>query len=388
MPQTLRMAVNGRRGRTIMRASLPALILVIAALVAVSLLLLAPEWLVDFRGLGDGLSPVDRVKAVTEERRSMLALLAAIGAAIGLYYTHLRHELDRDSNRTDRYTKAVEQLGHDSPDVQLGGIYALERIALDSVRDRVVISEVLSAFIRERAKTNPGHDSEHGPPDAGSERFAGPTTVVRAALTVLARRPSNDLSYPGADLAGADLAGADVPGANLADADLSGADLTGANLTFANLRHAKLVRADLTRANLFHASLIDADMFRANLADADLSGADLTAARMADADLALANLTGANLSVASLISARMVSADLTRADLTHANLADADLSDANLTDANLTRAYLTRANLSGANLSGANLTDANLTGANIFEADFAGVDLTDAQRQSTVSRDS
>jgi uncharacterized protein YjbI with pentapeptide repeats len=81
-------------------------------------------------------------------------------------------------------------------------------------------------------------------------------------------------------------------------------------------------------------------------------------------------------------------ATLVRHPLTHANLADADLSGANLTDANLTRAYLTRANLRGANLSGANLTDANLTGANIFEADFAGVDLTDAQRQSTVSRDS
>jgi len=29
--------------------------------------------------------------------------------------THLRQELDRDSNRTDRYTKAVEQLVHDGP---------------------------------------------------------------------------------------------------------------------------------------------------------------------------------------------------------------------------------------------------------------------------------
>jgi hypothetical protein len=128
------------------------LLLVVAALAVVSLLLLAPQRLVDFRGMSKDFSPSERVKAVSEERRSILALLAAIGAAIGLYYTRLRHDRDRDSNRTDRYTKAVEQLGHDSPDIQLGGIYALERIALDFVRDRGVMSEVLSAFIQEHTK--------------------------------------------------------------------------------------------------------------------------------------------------------------------------------------------------------------------------------------------
>ncbi|MGH3218423.1 MAG: hypothetical protein ACRDPY_06785 [Streptosporangiaceae bacterium] len=35
---------------------------------------------------------------------------------------------------TDRYTKAIEQLGHDKLDVRIGGIYALERIARDSAK--------------------------------------------------------------------------------------------------------------------------------------------------------------------------------------------------------------------------------------------------------------
>ena len=33
---------------------------------------------------------------------------------------------------TDRYTKAIEQLGSDKLDVRIGGIYALERVARDS----------------------------------------------------------------------------------------------------------------------------------------------------------------------------------------------------------------------------------------------------------------
>jgi len=38
-------------------------------------------------------------------------------------------ELTEQGQITDRYTKAVEQLGSDKLDVRIGGIYALERIA-------------------------------------------------------------------------------------------------------------------------------------------------------------------------------------------------------------------------------------------------------------------
>ena len=63
------------------------------------LLLFGPEWLVGLRGLDDRLTAAERAKQVTEERRSLLALLAAVGAAIGLYYTHLRHQLERESSQ-------------------------------------------------------------------------------------------------------------------------------------------------------------------------------------------------------------------------------------------------------------------------------------------------
>ena len=52
---------------------------------------------------------------------------------------------------TDRYTKAIEQLGSDKLDVRIGGIYALERIARDSPRDHPTVMEVLSAFIRDHS---------------------------------------------------------------------------------------------------------------------------------------------------------------------------------------------------------------------------------------------
>jgi len=53
---------------------------------------------------------------------------------------------------TDRYTKAIEQLGSDKRDVRIGGIYALERVARDSPRDHPTVIEVLAAFIREHSR--------------------------------------------------------------------------------------------------------------------------------------------------------------------------------------------------------------------------------------------
>jgi hypothetical protein len=52
---------------------------------------------------------------------------------------------------TDRFANAIGQLGDDVPEVRLGGIYALERIARDSRRDHGAVVEVLTAYVRTRA---------------------------------------------------------------------------------------------------------------------------------------------------------------------------------------------------------------------------------------------
>src|SRR4028118_2289012 len=60
-------------------------------------------------------------------------------------------ELAEQGQITERFTKAIDQLGSDNISIRLGGIYALERIAKDSERDHWTIMEVLSAFVRENA---------------------------------------------------------------------------------------------------------------------------------------------------------------------------------------------------------------------------------------------
>ena len=165
------------------------------------------------------------------------------------------YELTEQGQVTDRYTKAVEQLGSDKLAVRIGGIYALERIARDSAKDHPAVMEVLTAFIREQS---------HEPlPDLAGRPGARSTRPdVQAALSVVGRRdPEHDLHR--IDLGGANLHGASLGRANLKRAYLGYAILSRAYLSRANLSDANLEHANLEHANLEHANLSDADLSRA-----------------------------------------------------------------------------------------------------------------------------
>jgi hypothetical protein len=185
-------------------------------------------------------SPDARLQAASGFRTAFVAGLAGLAALGGLATAYRTYRLTQQGQITDRYTKAIEQLGSDKLDIRLGGIYALERIAVDSRRDHPTVVEVLGAFVRERSQP-----AENGP--------GGSATDLRAAATVLGRLPQTGVArgnLAGARLAGADLEWANLEGANLREADLRGANLMEANLRRANLDWAALGGADLAARTL------------------------------------------------------------------------------------------------------------------------------------------
>jgi uncharacterized protein YjbI with pentapeptide repeats len=185
-------------------------------------------------------------------------------------------ELAEQGQVTDRYTRAIEQLGSENLDVRIGGIYGLERVAHDSPRDHSTVMEVLAAFIRERSLETwqSGVNSTH--PD----RMTRPD--VQAAATVIGRRAVQH------DSQRIDLAQTKLPRVNLADANLASADFFGADLYNANL-----VRADLSGAILISSNLRIARLADAKLTSAILAGVDMTYAIVNGADLTDADLNGA-----------------------------------------------------------------------------------------------
>jgi hypothetical protein len=177
-------------------------------------------------------------------RGRLLTLGAGLLAAGALVFTARNFILSREGQVTDRYTKAIEQLGSDKLDVRVGGIYALERIARDSPRDHPTVMEVLTAFVRE-------HSREQWPPPDVAERERSTRPDVQAAVTVVGRRNAkHDIPLWRIDLGAAYLVRADLTGAHLDRARLPGADLTRALLTDAVLTDAVLTDAVLTGAVL------------------------------------------------------------------------------------------------------------------------------------------
>jgi uncharacterized protein YjbI with pentapeptide repeats len=234
---------------------------------------------------------------------------------------------------TERFSKAIEQLGSDKPEVILGGIYTLERIARDSEPDQWTIMEVLTAFVRQNAPIIEENESQSS---EDQEKLLKLRISIRACLTVIAERKHPDLENKRLD-----LTKVNISGFNLVQFKLKGFNFTGADLTEANL-----FGADLTEANLRGADLTGASLYKADLTGADLTGADLTGA-----DLTGANLTGADLTEANLRGADLTGAKLTGAKLTEANRLEPDW---------ITKVLLTEADLEGAILTGATMPDGSI----------------------------
>jgi Pentapeptide repeats (8 copies) len=217
-------------------------------------------------------------KTPEDIRNAVLVFGGVVAAAIGLALTGVRTHAANEQARvaeqghiTDRFTKAIEQLGSDKLEVRLGGIYALERIARDSRRDHWPIMETLTAYIRRKVPWPPVGQLSFSPHTGNSLE---PTTEVQALLTVIGRRRKRyDVAGQRLDLRATDLRGADLRRAHLERAGLSNVHLEGANLNEAHLERANLGGANLEGAKLEEAHLEGAKLKRSNLTQEQLDQA-------------------------------------------------------------------------------------------------------------------
>ena len=189
-------------------------------------LLVVPQWQVadiNFKTKGSK----ERFELENKARTTLAQILGGAAILFGLFFTwrtvkareeslRLSQEsmernwpLGREGQITERFTRAIDQLGSDKLWIRLGGIYALERIARDSddEKDHRTVMEVLTAYVRDYKR------------DQASQSFP---LDVQAILTVLGRRTR---TYGAGEDKRLDLHGADIRKADLQGAHLEGADL-------------------------------------------------------------------------------------------------------------------------------------------------------------------
>jgi hypothetical protein len=245
-------------------------------LILLAFLLFVPE--LQVRYFAQGAARVDIPALVNEYRRTWAQILGGFFVLLGLYFTWRRVEISQktletqqDQQVTERFTRAIDQLGQTDDkgnkklEIRLGGIYALERIAWDSPgRDYSTVIEVLTAYVRANAPYPPRTSPDPGavPNEASEQKEGGerdkdverdtrtspkePPADIQAILDVLGRRDEDRV--PEEYRVRPDLRRTDLGGANLTRANLTEANLTEANLPIAFLTEANLTGADLIRA--------------------------------------------------------------------------------------------------------------------------------------------
>lgn len=227
----------------------------------------------------------------------LIQLMATIVGGVAIFWNIViaRRQLaaSQEQSVTERFSKAVEQLGHEQLSVRVGAIYSLGRIARDSPRDNWSIMEILSVFVRERRGLPPG------------ERLAQkPLTIdrdVQAAVIVIGRRDTTcDLESEPLFLNYTDFRKISFAEDNFYNIRFHCSDFREANFYAANLEKTKFWRSCLMKAVLFKANLRDADLVEADLREADMRECILTGA-----DIKKANLEGArHLTVEQVKSAK------------------------------------------------------------------------------------
>jgi hypothetical protein len=253
--------------------------------VVVVLFLLAFLWFVpQLQGqyFSQGVPAKDVPALVNEYRRTWAQILGGAALLSGLYFTWRTLQVNHEGQITERFTRAIDQLGATNDkrgknlEIRLGGIHALARIARESDKDHWPIMEILTAYVREHAPWKPEEPSSEEEVEGGIP----PQADIQAILTVIGRRKR----YLGhgepdpLDLQGTNLRRSSA----LNEAHLESAYLMGANLSDAYLSGADLSGADLSRANLKGTDLSDASLAEADIGGADLSGANFGKAHFSD----------------------------------------------------------------------------------------------------------
>ncbi len=347
---------------------------------------LVPEWQVRRASVRSAVvnpeaktTPTEVAALQNEMRKTDLQVVGGFFAIIALIFTYRRVKVAEQGHITDRFTKAIEQLGaltaQNKPNVEvrLGAIYALERIALDSPRDHWTIMEVLTAYVRQNA---PNLGQAPANEDVEATIATVPPTEIQAILTVLGRRRRGrrrELNGQWLDLRGSDLRGANFDRAHLEGASFREAHLEGAVFIWAHVEGASFYQARAEGAR-FHG----AHLKRAHFDGAHVEGAIFSGAHVEGAQFAFAHAEGARFDLAHLEGASFWSAQLEGAWFDMAHAEGADFNEAHAEGASFIGAHLKRALFSKARLEGASFFAAHVGGAYFGRAHVGGADFQGA----------
>lgn len=228
-----------------------------AALAALAVVVVVLPGLVVEHDLGgDQISAAERLGAVNNVRTTLIQAVGGAVVLLGAYVTWRQLRVNqegldatREGHITDRFSRAVDQLGSEKTDVRIGGLYALRRIADHSAHDRESVISIKAAFLRTHL---PWPAQAHLPWPAQGQDFPEAGLSINSVPPLETRAPDAQVALTGLGV----LCQERRPGwLNVSYTDLRRADCDGLWLHHINFDGACLEAASIYQVNLAGAKL-------------------------------------------------------------------------------------------------------------------------------------
>jgi len=235
-----------------------------------------------------------------EFRKTVAQILGGLFVLGGLFFTWSQLSATRESISisqqvflTDRYSKAIDQLGSNNPQIRLGGIFSLEKLASSSKEYISVVNKVLATYIRQKSKDTSAYTFEE----------------LQAAISVISFKETNRDYLIDKD-----------HGVNISNSLLRESDFDNARLSYAKLINSDFTQSTFVNADLSNVSGMEANFSKANLKNSNLSQSNFYGSSFEQSIITGAIIKNSNLELVNLSEANLINCDLSGSDLSDAYL--------------------------------------------------------------------
>lgn len=284
-------------------------------IIVLSLLTVGIIWVVPRMQLAkskESLKLEDYLDLENEYRKTIAQIIGGVCVLCGFIFTWLQLSATQETiiiseKRliTDRYAKALDQLGNPNKETRLGGIYALGSIAENSTDYISIAKEVLTSYIRR----NYNADS------VLREEFQASMDILTGKQFKISFQKDKE-------------SGINLSKTTLIGYDFDNSQLKNAIIEESNFNRSSFIKAEMSGIVASASTFIRAVCTDAKMTDSQLYGADFT----------LAKLNGVVMKNSNLKGAKFVDADLSNADLSGCDMSDVDINRASLHGTNLINA--------------------------------------------------
>lgn len=327
-----------------------------------------------------------------------LGVFGVLGGSFGLYIAYLRsvaakdaadaalqasktaqekedreRELDRATQFSESFGRAVEQLGHQDVSVRLGALHALALLAEQSSREHWPIVSILASHVR--GASDPAFPGER----------AAKHLEIQLCINVLSRRnkeyddPKDVLDLRGSDLRKIEFADGDFSKGRFVSSNFAGARLKSSSFAECDFSECVFDRVDIESSKFFAAVFDKAKWHGGIVKDADLTSTkfvfnDIKSVRFLRADFSDSYVLWIGATNLKFFNCKGI-----EANWSHSGFKQLEMKDCDFTGANFTCCTLEKSQLAETNLRLSNFGEAEISGANFWNVAFDEAKFSDAK---------